>query len=674
LSGEESCWGDEGMSETRAEPGHARACLIGEFRLATEAGEALVIASRRARAMLGYLALAPEHAATRARLRGLFWADRGEAQARASLRQCLLHLRQILGAAGLDLLQVSRERVALAANLLASDVDDLREALSGEDVDRLVPLLRAAGCGRLLEDLEIEGPFREWRDQANARFDQSLATGALVLLERLEAKGDWRGVRAAAEAYLARDALDEAVAAAAIRADVALGAASAARRRFQILRGGSAGGLSATPSAAARVALYGVDEPGGPSPSPPRLDPGEAEALMPPLVVVAMFGTDDASGAEDRLAATLRDEVLSGLSRFHDLRVITDPRSLDLVAADLSAERAGAYALGASVRGGAEGRRLIVQLLRSGERHLIWAHRLVLPDLDIVETIDDIIAPVVAAVLPSIQADLMRRPGDHRADRSYTRYLLARGPDAKAQSFEEARDAAAALEALIAADPTFAPPYLPLSFLYNTDFHYTRAGSSGPPERARAFELAKTALALDRGNVYAYTTIGWCYLRRRQWRSARDHFDQALALNPYHLRRLMEIGYGLLFLGDLEAARALLDRCLLLNPSPRDGFFTDLGLLSMVRGDHERAASYFELTADPEIWGSIYPLINAQMGGLAMPGQREAAAAAIGAIWPQGTPMTADAIVAWIAPHHPFQAEAVEQRFLDAARGAFRGL
>jgi DNA-binding SARP family transcriptional activator/TolB-like protein len=659
------------MSDTRADPGLARARLIGEFRVVTAAGEALVIASRRARAMLGYLTLAPDCTATRARLRGLFWAGRGEAQARASLRQCLLHLRQVLDSAGLDLLEVSRERVALVPGLLTSDVDELRAALSGEDVDSLVPLLESAGIGRLLEDLETEGPFADWVGQARVRFDQSLATGVLVLLEHLEAKGDWRGVHAVAEASLARDPLDEAVVAAAIRADVALGHASAARRRFQILRKGSAEELGAAPSGSARVALSEVAEKPG---APPHVAPIEAVVEPPPLVVVAMFGTDDATGAEDRLAATLRDEVLSGLSRFHDLRVITDPRSLDMVAADLSAERAGAYALGASLRSGPEGRRLIVQLLRSGERHLIWAHRLVLRDLDIIETIDDIIAPVVAAVLPSIQADLMRRPGDHAADRSYARYLLARGPDAKAQNFEEAKAAAASLESMIAANPAFAPPYLPLCFLYNTDFDYTRAGSSGPVERARAFELAKTALALDRGDVHAYTAIGWCYLRRRQWRSARDYFDQALALNPYHVRRLMEVGYGLLFIGDLDGARALLDRCLLLNPSPQDGFFTDLGLLSMVRGDHDRAASYFELTADPEIWGSIYPLINAEMGGLDMPEGREAAVGAIGAIWPQDVPMTTDTIVSWIAQLHPFQTGDVEQRFLNAARTAFQGL
>ncbi len=568
-----------------------------------------------------------------------------------------------MGAAGLDVLEAGRERVCFPDGALLTDVEDLKSAIAEADPSRLVERLAAAGARRILEDIDVDGPFRDWLTEASARFEQGLAAGVGGVLARLEAQGDWSQARALAETYLARDPLHEAIVAAAIRADIALGEASAARGRFEIIRSGSAEGAAAEDRSA-------TDAP------PPEQAGAEpiGEIAPPPMVVVAAFVTDDTSGAEDTLAATLRDEVLSGLSRFHDLRVITDPRGLDMVAADLSAERAGAYALGAALRSGADGRRLIVQLLRSGERHLIWAHRLVVPEINLSETIDEVIAPVVAAVLPTIQEDETRRAGGRPADLSYTRWLLSRGPDAKVKDFAEAQAAVASREAMIAHDPDFAPPYLPLSYLYNPDFQYTRAGGSGEAERARAFDLAKRALALDRSNVQAYTALGWCYLRRRQWRSAKDHFDQALVLNPYHVRRLMEVGYGRLFLGDTTGARALLDRCLLLNPFPRDGFFTDLGLLSLVGGDHERAASYFDLTADPEIWGAIYPLINAHMGGLDPADLRGRAVAAAAGIWPPAEDMTSTAVVGWIARHHPFQDKDVEARFLSASERAFAGL
>lgn len=664
------------MSDSAAGPGRARFRLMGGFRLAGSDGRTVAVASRRARGLLAYLVFAREQAATRERLRGLLWTDRGEPQARASLRQCLLELRAILDSAGLDLIEAGRETVALKPGAAGSDVAELESALAGEDTSALVAALASMGAGRLLEDLEIGGLFRDWLDQTRAGLDQSIATDVLTHLKRLEADAAWPKVRALAEAYLRRDPMDEATVAAAIRADVALGNTTLAHRRFQVLQAALAKEFGVSPGATAREAL--VAAPGEafgaraitPSPLSPPLE-AHAGLVAPPLVILAMFESSFSDGAETGLAATLREEVLSGLSRFHDLRVITDPRPLDLVVSDLPVERAGAYALGASLRSGGDERRLIVQLLASGERHVIWAERFALPGLDIVGTIDDIIARVVGAVLPTISADLMRAPSNLPVDGAFERYLLIRGPDVKPKTFEEARAAADRLEAMLSANPAVILPYLPLAHLYNTDFAHSRAGSSGPAERARALELAKAALALDRGNARGYTVAGWCYLRRRQWAPARLHLEQALSLNPFHVRRVMEVGYGLLFLGDLEKARALFDRCFLLSPSPEDGFFMDLGLLALIRGDHELASSYFDLMADPEIWGQIYSAINARMAKIAAPDKSAAARDRIAAIWPAETPMTVDAIVAWIADHHPFQAPEVAERFLSAARLTF---
>ncbi len=640
------------MPETAAPPGLARFRLMGGFRLSAASGEAAPIPSRRARGLLAYLRLAPDQTASRERLCALLWSDRGEAQARASLRQCLLELKATLSLHRLDLIDAGRETLSLKPGRSGSDVADLEAALVGSAEDGLAEALIAIGEARLLDDLDIGGHYREWIGQSRARLDQAIARGVAAHLERLEARGRWTAARALAEAYLGRDPLDESVVAAAIRADVALGHATAAHRRFQVLQTALAREFGAAPGPAAREALAGI-------------------APAPPLLVVAAFEIGEEAADAGGVAATLRDEVLSGLSRFHDLRVITDARPLTQVVAALSEEQAGSYALGASLRGGAEGRRLIVQLITSEERRVIWSRRFGLAGLDVVGAIDDIIAQVVGAVTPTIGEDLVRRPSNLPPDKVYQRFLLARGPEAKARTFAEARAAADALEAMLAADPAVALPYFTLTYLYNTDFGYTRAGSSGPFERARALELAKTALALDRGHVHGYTVAGWCYLRRRQWAAARMHFEQALALNPFHVRRVMEVGYGLLFLGDLDMARTLFDRCLLLNPSPEDGFFMDLGLLALVRGEHDLADSYFDLMADPEIWGGIFSAMNATLGGRPSPERTTAATARIAAIWPPGETMTGEAVVGWIAAHHPFHDQATEARFLAAARATF---
>jgi DNA-binding SARP family transcriptional activator/tetratricopeptide (TPR) repeat protein len=652
------------MSHTdgRLEPPRLR--LIGGFRLLAADGLAVTITSRRARALIGYLRLAPDQSATRERLAGLLWSERGEAQARASLRQCVLELRGVFLDAELDILEVGRETIGLRRGALGADVADLQEALREQDWNRLLAVLRAMGDARLMDDLEIGGLHQDWLLQTRARLDEAITGGVHACLKQREALRDWGMVRAMAEAYLHRDPLDEMVVAAAIRTDVAIGAKSVAHRRFQVLQAALAKEFGVAPGAAALDALSGRG-----AETPVAEISATVLADGPPLVIVAGFEVNAAGGGDSAMAGILREEVVSGLSRFRDLRVITDPRPLDMIGAELP----DAYVLGASLRALGPDARLTAQLLRVGDRQVIWSDRLTVTRSEVVGAIDDIIAKVVGAVLPTIHADLLRRASGLPMDATYQRYLVARDAAARAETYAEAVAAAEALEALVATNPNFALPYLPLAFLYNTDFHYTRAGRSGPKERERALDLAKTALALDRGHAHGYTVTGWCYLRRQQWEPAKSHFEQAIQLNSFDAKRVMEVGFGQLFLGDLDQARTLLDRCLLLNPAPDDEFFKDLGLLELVRGDYDRADGYLELIADPSLWSRLYIAINAQMSGRPAETKIESARNHIASIWPASVPMDADALSAWIAGHHPFRDAQMHSRFLAAARRTLNG-
>lgn len=67
--------------------------------------------------MISYLALGKIGRASRERLMGLFWPDRAEPQARASLRQCLVELRVCLVAA----LAANREWVTLDLAQMTGD-------------------------------------------------------------------------------------------------------------------------------------------------------------------------------------------------------------------------------------------------------------------------------------------------------------------------------------------------------------------------------------------------------------------------------------------------------------------------------------------------------------------------------------------------------------------------
>ena len=658
------------MADSNPRPDDVRLDLFGGFRL-TCGGRLVSVSSRRARALIAYLWLARDRAAPRGRLAGLLWSDRAEEQARASLRQCLLETRTALAACGMELIDAGRETVRLRGEALSSDVADLELALADRDGDALKMMLATLGDRELLVDAGLGGLFGEWLEATRAQLDQRITDGVHARLDELEAAQAWNAVRQLAEAFLLRDALDETVVAAAMRANAALGHTSAAYRRFQILQAALQREYGVSPGAEPRDALafvsrraQAVEEPAAPRLEPPARQGGLAE---PAMVIVAAFDDADAGEPVASLSRAIRDEVVSGLSRFRDLRVITDPQRADSVRAEGITDRSRVYVLGATFRASAEGIRITVQLIRGSDRHVAWSDRLALPQANVVDTTERIIAQVVGAVLPSIHADLGDR-APMPSNLTYERYLVARNAAAQARSFDDARAAARELESIIEAEPGFVLPYLPLARLYNTDFGYTRALSSGPADRERAFLLAKTALAKDRRHVHGYTVMGWCYLWRHQWDAARSHFDQAIALNPFHAERVMEVGFGYLFLGEAETARQLLDRCLMLNPEPRDEFFTDLGLLELLRGDFNRAESYFELVANRTVWDTIYIAVNARLGGLPFAAKAETARSRLAAIWPEDVPMTEDAVLDWIGNHKPFRREEDRSRLLEGAR------
>ena len=74
-----------------------RITLFGGFEARLGSGETVSLAGRKAQALLAYLALPPGETHSRDKLVALLWSDRGEQQARGSLRQVSLFRLSLLG-------------------------------------------------------------------------------------------------------------------------------------------------------------------------------------------------------------------------------------------------------------------------------------------------------------------------------------------------------------------------------------------------------------------------------------------------------------------------------------------------------------------------------------------------------------------------------------------------
>ncbi|PUB81427.1 MAG: hypothetical protein DBP02_18280 [gamma proteobacterium symbiont of Ctena orbiculata] len=86
--------------------------LFGGFQLIDDSGTAVDLRSRKAKALLAWLALHQEKPQPRDRLALLLWEESNDAQARHSLRQALSGLRKVLGDHA-DALAADQESVLL---------------------------------------------------------------------------------------------------------------------------------------------------------------------------------------------------------------------------------------------------------------------------------------------------------------------------------------------------------------------------------------------------------------------------------------------------------------------------------------------------------------------------------------------------------------------------------
>ncbi len=70
--------------------------VLGGFQAQLEPGRALVLPTKKAQALLAYLALPPGRAHPREKLATLLWGDMADAQARGNLRHALSRIRKAL--------------------------------------------------------------------------------------------------------------------------------------------------------------------------------------------------------------------------------------------------------------------------------------------------------------------------------------------------------------------------------------------------------------------------------------------------------------------------------------------------------------------------------------------------------------------------------------------------
>ncbi|MFN8061180.1 MAG: response regulator [Vicinamibacterales bacterium] len=207
--------------------------VLGHFSAILPEGREATIPTRKAQALLTYLALNPAQRFGRAHIAGLLWGDSVEALARNSLRQTLFTIRRALGPAADAALRIELDSVAINAPAVSVDVWDIERLLgdtSRPSLERAIEIYR----GDLLAGFYLNEPgFDDWITAQRERLRVRVFEAMALLMRQQSDDNDLSAASRTAERLVGLDPLDEAAHRSLIRLHLRQGFRGAALRQYR---------------------------------------------------------------------------------------------------------------------------------------------------------------------------------------------------------------------------------------------------------------------------------------------------------------------------------------------------------------------------------------------------------------------------------------------------------
>jgi DNA-binding SARP family transcriptional activator/tetratricopeptide (TPR) repeat protein len=294
--------------------------LLGGFRARLDSGRPLAFSTRKAQALLAYLALPAGVAHPRDKLATLLWGSTVDTTARTSLRQTLYALRKSLHEADGAPLRIEGNTVALDAAAVTVDAGAF-EARMAEATPAALLDAAALYQGDLLDGLTVGEPsFDDWLMGERERLRVMALQGLSRLLVHQRAAGPAEPAIQTALRILALDPLQESVHRVLMQLYVETGRRGAAIRQYQLCVHSLQKELGATPEGAT-TALYEEIARQRPAAAASLATdtPDHAGTIAPPTSerkhVTVMFADMNAStellaGRDPEDARTISDPVL----------------------------------------------------------------------------------------------------------------------------------------------------------------------------------------------------------------------------------------------------------------------------------------------------------------------------------------------------------------------------
>jgi TolB-like protein len=596
--------------------------LLGGFEVRLAAGQAVSLTGRKTKALLAYLALRPGEACPRDRLTALLWGDRGEQQARSSLRQALSELRKSFGDMDPSPLITLGDSVALDPGAIEVDVVTFERLIAEggpENLGQAVQLYR----GEFLDGLGVRDPaFEAWLGDQQRRLGQLFAEASGRLLAHLEAGGERTRVEPVAKRLLAVDPLQEAAHRALMRTYARSGERNLALRQFQDCEEALRRELGVEPESATldlyREIVGGSAADDGPGVASLRdSQDGSADtataSVKRPAVAVLPFENLSAEQEQEYFADGMTRELITELGRFSTLAVIAAATMFSykgrrVAVAEVGRDLDARYVVEGSVQKSGRRIRITAQLTDAQTGQQVWADRFD-GDLGDIFDIQDEITRRISGNLyqPLIEsAALEARQKPVKSADAYDLYLQAHYHIERPTAAGNV-EARRACERVIEIDPGFALAY---ELLMWTDIHAAWNGWADGPEAAlrAAKQNAARGVALDDRDGYLRGAHGLAEVMLGNGERGLAELRAAIEFNPNSATYLALLGGALAYAGRAEEALAMLQQAEHLSP----GYHVTclfLGDAYFVAGRVDEALPYYEhvLNVLPEMnWSRLH--------------------------------------------------------------------
>lgn len=582
--------------------------MFGQLALFREGRPLALPPSRKVRALLAYLALAP-HPVGRSRLCELLGDVPNDP--RGELRWCLSKLRTILD-------EPERRRVLTIGEMISLDLSDCDvdalqiDAASQSDIATLHEDHLRALCerfvGDFLEGLELNRSpqLEHWLTIQRRRFKALQISLVEALAGRLPR--DSAELRRHMETWVALAPLDAGAHAALLSALLASGQRGEAERQFSAaLRLFEVEGVESDALRRAWRELRASGAAMAAEASRDRIQIGTAEprrqadATPGPhrsSLAVMPFCEPDASGGQARLGAGLTHDIITRLARLRSLFVIARGSVYALAEQGIDPEEAARrlnvdYFVTGILRRRNDRGFVMVELVEMKTARIVWSEAFDLKPDDTFLVMDQIGDRIVASIASEIETAeknraLLKPPSSLNAWESYHRglwhmYRFTKEDNDLAQQFFLRSSSE---------DPTFARAFAGLSFTHWQNAFQNWADRER--ETHLAFETAGRSLIVDDRDPAAHWAMGRALWLRSRVDLAVAELEQAVDLSPNFALGHYALSFVQSQSGDPAAAIASADHSR--NLSPFDpllfGMFGARAMAHVRLGQYEEAADW----------------------------------------------------------------------------------